>query len=209
MKLDQKRYLERHTGKGKSSNSNNNTIPKELKNLMFDMKFKDGEPRINVYILVETKLGRNIDRLIHSIWDNRWVGEIHLEADGSRGEIIILWDRRAWKGEMVEHGNQSITLYADYKRVERIELWGELYSAGGRCAGPWVVGGDFNNKWSNSEFSKCIEEMELVDPPLFGGSYTWRRGENHRSASRIDRFLYSSSWEEQFTLIKQAVLPKI
>ncbi|KAG5580158.1 hypothetical protein H5410_050785 [Solanum commersonii] len=60
-----------------------------------------------------------------------------------------------------------------------------------------------------SEFSKCIEEMELVDPPLFGGSYTWRRGENHRSASRIDRFLYSSLWEEQFTLIKQADLPKI
>jgi len=47
MKLDQKRYLERHAGKGKSSNSNNNTIPKELKNLMFDMKFKDGEPRIS------------------------------------------------------------------------------------------------------------------------------------------------------------------
>ncbi|KAK4713435.1 hypothetical protein R3W88_019342 [Solanum pinnatisectum] len=47
MKLDQKRYLERHPGKGKSSNSNNNTIPKELKNLMFDMKFKDGEPRIS------------------------------------------------------------------------------------------------------------------------------------------------------------------
>ncbi|KAK4713436.1 hypothetical protein R3W88_019343 [Solanum pinnatisectum] len=109
-------------------------------------------------------------------------------------------------------------LYVDCKRVERRELWGELYSAGGRCAGPWVVGGDFNvirypNERTNcfringamSEFSKCIEEMELVDPPLFGGSYTWRRGENHRSASRIDRFL----WEEQFTLIKQAVLPKI
>jgi len=63
----------------------------------------------DVYILVETKLGGNIDRLIHSIWDNRWVGEIHLEADGSRGGIIILWDRRVWKGEMVEHGNQSIT----------------------------------------------------------------------------------------------------
>lgn len=48
MKLDQKRYLERHARKGKSSNSNNNTIPKELKNLMFDVKFKDGKPRTRV-----------------------------------------------------------------------------------------------------------------------------------------------------------------
>ncbi|PHT59904.1 hypothetical protein CQW23_02267 [Capsicum baccatum] len=47
MKLDQKRYLKRHAVKGKSSNSNNNTIPKKLRNLIFDMEFKDGEPRTN------------------------------------------------------------------------------------------------------------------------------------------------------------------
>ncbi|KAG5616486.1 hypothetical protein H5410_016310 [Solanum commersonii] len=76
---------------------------------------------------------------------------------------------------------------------------GAIFS-GGRCAGPWVVGGDFNvikypNERTNcfringamSEFSKCIEEMELVDPPLFEGSYTWRSWENHRSAS-IDSY---------------------
>ncbi|WMV22579.1 hypothetical protein MTR67_015964 [Solanum verrucosum] len=60
-----------------------------------------------------------------------------------------------------------------------------------------------------TEFSECIEELELVDPPLFGGSYTWRRGEGHQTASRIDRFLYSSQWEEQFTFIKQSTMPKL
>ncbi|WMV07400.1 hypothetical protein MTR67_000785 [Solanum verrucosum] len=62
---------------------------------------------------------------------------------------------------------------------------------------------------SQVQFSKWINEMELFDPLLFGGSYTWRRGENHMSASRIDRFLFSSQWEELFLQIKQNLLPNV
>jgi len=40
-------------------------------------------------------------------------------------------------------------------------------------------------------------------------SFTWRKGDNHMSASRIDRFLFSSQWDETFTWIKQNMLPKI
>ncbi|KAG5629208.1 hypothetical protein H5410_000925 [Solanum commersonii] len=60
-----------------------------------------------------------------------------------------------------------------------------------------------------AEFSKWINEMELFDPPLFGGSYTWRRGENYMSASRIDKFLFCSQWEELFLQIKQNLLPNV
>ncbi|WMV29117.1 hypothetical protein MTR67_022502 [Solanum verrucosum] len=153
----------------------------------------------NVYILLETKLKDNISSLIHSIWNNRWLSELHVEAQGSSGVV-----------------------YAKCKKIERRELWGELGAMRSLCEGPWVVGGDFNvirypAERSNcsringtmTEFSECIEELELVDPPLFGGSYTWRRGEGHQTASRIDRFLYSSQWEEQFTFIKQSTMPKL
>lgn len=57
--------------------------------------------------------------------------------------------------------------------------------------GSWVSCGDFDvtrfvteransnrHTEATSEFSDCINELDLVDPPLFGGSYTWRRGEN-------------------------------
>jgi len=88
------------------------------------------------------------------------------------------------------------------------------------CEGPWVACGDFNVfrypleriscyriNGAMAEFSECIEELELIDPPLFGGSYTWRRGENHNSASRINKFLFSSQWGEQFVNIKQEIIP--
>lgn len=90
------------------------------------------------------------------------------------------------------------------------------------CEGPWVVCGDFNTTRFPSEkincsrisgamfdFSSCINKLELVDPPLFGGSYTWRGGANKKKASRIYRFLYSFPQDEIFTQIRQSALPSL
>lgn len=60
-----------------------------------------------------------------------------------------------------------------------------------------------------TEFSDWINEMEFIDPPLIEGSSTFRRGDNHKSASRIDTFLFSSQWNETFTMIKQSMLLRI
>lgn len=45
MKLDQRREREMKPREGPQANTNNNNIPKEVRNLFFDMNFKDGEPR--------------------------------------------------------------------------------------------------------------------------------------------------------------------
>lgn len=60
-----------------------------------------------------------------------------------------------------------------------------------------------------NEFSRWIDELELHDPYLSGGKFTWFRGDNHPSAARLDRFLYSMSWEENFKSIKQSTLPRV
>ncbi|KAG5630156.1 hypothetical protein H5410_001873 [Solanum commersonii] len=60
-----------------------------------------------------------------------------------------------------------------------------------------------------AEFSECINNLQLVDPPLFGRSFTWRRGESHNSDSRIDRFLYSANLEDVFLQVRQTLLPRI
>ena len=82
-----------------------------------------------------------------------------------------------------------------------------------RWDAPWCVGGDFTVVRFSGEkkgshrlsgamrsFSKFIDDMQLLDLPLHGGEFTWG---NSQSASRIDRFLVSGDWEEQFHHIRQ------
>ena len=40
-------------------------------------------------------------------------------------------------------------------------------------------------------FSEFIEDLNLIDLPLEGGSYTWSSGSDRPSMSRIDRVLVS------------------
>ena len=59
------------------------------------------------------------------------------------------------------------------------------------------------------EFSDCIEDLDLLDPPLEGGVYTWFMGDNHRIASRIDRILFSEEWNDRLRNIKHSILQRI
>ncbi|KAG5601657.1 hypothetical protein H5410_033027 [Solanum commersonii] len=131
----------------------------------------------DIHVLVETKLTRNDPNLYQQIWNNRWLGEAHVEAIGRSGGIVVLWDKRVCKGEM--------TLI----RGERRELWWELAAIRSLFEGPWVISRGENQLPKNqygamTEFSEWINDMELVDPPLFGGSYTWR-SENHAMRGTI------------------------
>ncbi|KAG5595783.1 hypothetical protein H5410_037015 [Solanum commersonii] len=59
-----------------------------------------------------------------------------------------------------------------------------------------------------TDFTSWIEEMELHDPHMSGGKFTWFKGVNHPSAARIDIFLFSMEWEESFKSIRQKLMPR-
>lgn len=188
-------------------------------------------------VLQETKIEGDITNIARHIWGSRWVDFVNLEAIGNSGGILIMWDKRVLEGEMVESGGQSITcklnsrqdftwfitgVYGSNNRRERLKLWWELAASRGLFNGPWVICGDFNTTRFSSERSNThnltramkdssdsINELELVDPPLTGGSFTWNKGNNQGVASRIDRFLFSTEWDEEFSKIKQILLPRI
>ncbi|GKV09634.1 hypothetical protein SLEP1_g21105 [Rubroshorea leprosula] len=99
---------------------------------------------------------------------------------------------------------------------ERRRLWDELKeilcSFNGSC---WCIGGDFNairsskdkqgkylDRRSQSEFNDFIMENELVDLPLRGRKFTWYKS-NGLAASRLDRFLVSNNFIQQFLDISQ------
>ena len=54
-------------------------------------------------------------------------------------------------------------------------------------------------------FNDVINELQLVDWPMLGGSITWSNG---ASASRIDRFLVNSEWEDHFANATQTRLSR-
>lgn len=58
-------------------------------------------------------------------------------------------------------------------------------------------------------FSELIHDFELVDPPLSGSRFTWFNAQEDRCMSRIDRFLFSVSWEELCLDVVQRSLPRL
>ncbi|XP_047257605.1 uncharacterized protein LOC124889670 [Capsicum annuum] len=88
--------------------------------------------------------------------------------------------------------------------------------------GPWAICGDFyicrfpsekrdcnRNTLAMKEFSDFIEDMELIDLQLTGASYTWFKGDNHTTASRIDRILISTEWNNLFSNLKQTTFQRV
>jgi len=101
-------------------------------------------------------------------------------------------------------------------------VWDEIGSVRGLMERPWAVCGDFSvcrfpyekkecNRLNSAmrEFSECIEDMDLIDLQLSGGRYTWYKGDNHITASRLDRIMVSTEWNNLFTNIKQTTMQRV
>ncbi|XP_070020674.1 uncharacterized protein [Nicotiana sylvestris] len=195
------------------------------------------EWRADIVCLQQTKMEDIPASMLYQIWGNRWVEWAELKASGTRGGIVVMWDRRLWKCNDSHQGSFSITCFLDslqedfrwaftcvygpHTNAERKELWHELGAVRGIWTEQWVVGGDFNvcrfeNERLNCirrskamrSFSDIIMDLQLLDLPLQGAQYTWARGEDCLQASRIDRFLISSEWNESFKAINQLALPR-
>ncbi|WMV41830.1 hypothetical protein MTR67_035215 [Solanum verrucosum] len=168
----------------------------------------------------------------------RWIKFAYLEASGTRGGIMMMSHCRAWKGEVLEIGDYTLTckfeaqfqsfschltgVYAPNCYIERRKVWEEIADVRGLMEGPWAICGDFNtiryvsekrncNRRSRGmiEFSDFIEDMNLIDLQLQDGNYTWFKGDNHDTTSRFDRFLLSEEWDDCFSNIKQSPLQRL
>ena len=101
------------------------------------------------------------------------------------------------------------------------DLWDELVGIQQYWNVPWCFFVDFNIVHFSSErrggsrltpamekFSDFIEDLNLIDLPLEGRSYTWSSGTEQPSMSRIDRALVSHDWEQHFPDVTQRILPQ-
>ena len=108
----------------------------------------------------ETKMKEMSDRIVRSLGIGRNLGLVSLDARGSVGGVLGMWDKRVLEGLEVEVGSFSIScrfrnceegfawvlsrLYGPSKGKERRELWEELAAIKGLWSDPWCIAGDFN-----------------------------------------------------------------
>jgi hypothetical protein len=115
-----------------------------------------------------------------------------------------------------------ILIYGPNNDIDRRVLWDELVGIMSWWEKPWCIGGDFNairypserlgdtrHSLAMMEFSDFIFEQGLMDIPLVGGQFTWSNNCENQCWSRIDRFLLSPDWEEQFSDVVQRRLPRL
>ncbi|CAN4119501.1 unnamed protein product [Withania somnifera] len=164
--------------------------------------------KADIICLQETKLQGNIQEVVKQIWGGRWIKYAFLEASGTRGGIIMLWDRVHTLTCIFEALLQNFThhisgVYAPNFKMERTEVWDDLGVVKGLIKGPWAVCGDFNvcrflsekrncQRRSNAmvEFSDTLQDLELIDLPLEGGTFTWFKGDTYISFQDTQNFVH-------------------
>ncbi|RVX16492.1 hypothetical protein CK203_006036 [Vitis vinifera] len=83
-------------------------------------------------------------------------------------------------------------VYGSFSKEDRECLWEELGQS----------------EDSMRRFAQIIDELGLVDIPLQGGSFTWSGGLNNQSRARLDRFLATPSWLDQYSRVLQRRLSR-
>ena len=142
-----------------------------------------------------------------------WVA---LDVVQTASGILLMWDRRVLERKEVLMGSFSVPVqwqgvgdgfswacsgvYGPIDNLAKGLMWDELVGVHHYWNVPWCCIGDFNIVRFPSErlgnprlipamelFSEFIEDLNLIDLPLEGGSYTWSRGSDRPSMSRIDK----------------------
>ncbi|RVW14448.1 putative mitochondrial protein [Vitis vinifera] len=172
------------------------------------------------------------DGVVKSLGVGRFLDWRTLEAAGAAGGVLICWDKRALELLEWEEGQFSISckfrtvengvvwvftgVYGPFTKKDRECLWDELGAVRGLWGDPWCVGGDFNVILAQGErsrqgrvtpamrrFAQVMDDLELIDLPLQGGSFTWSGGLHNQARARLDRFLVSPRWLDQFSNVTQ------
>ncbi|RVX14050.1 LINE-1 retrotransposable element ORF2 protein [Vitis vinifera] len=177
------------------------------------------------------------ERVVRSLGSGRFLEWKALNACGSTGGMLICWDKRVLELLEWEVGQFSLScrfrtlengaiwaftgVYEPFTRLEREWLWEEVGAIRGIWEGPWCLGGDFNITLAQGErnrqgrispamrrFAEVVDDLGLVDLQLQGGAFTWTGGLNNMSKARLDRFLVSPCWLNQFSRVSQRRLPR-
>lgn len=180
-----------------------------------------GNYNISFLGLVETKHRVSIKNGVKRLWgyDNFDMCEV-FASETFAGGIITIWDASSFNVAQKHKGGRWIilegsivssnfnccvgVLYGPIDRLERWLMFEEIKHVVSSINKPMLLLGDFNTilypdervgtfrcDLSSRDFSDWIQDLGLVDLPLYGIKFTWRR---NASKSRLDRGLCRNMW---------------
>jgi exonuclease III len=180
-----------------------------------------------VVCLQETKIGTMRLPIVLETLGQRLDSFLALDANGTRGGILLGWDKEVVSVSDVEYGSFTITASvtvllsnlsfrltacygpADDGRKEEFLL--EMLSLMPPHGAPWLVAGDFNliyqasdknnlnlNRRLMGKFRAAIDECELLEICLHNRRFTWSNERENPTLVRLDRAFCNSAWEVLF-----------
>ena len=57
--------------------------------------------------------------------------------------------------------------------------------------------------------SNFISEQDLIYLPLQGGTFTWSNSQEVASKARLEKFLFSTNWEDKFPTVSQRRMSRL
>ena len=170
--------------------------------------------------LQETKMDQVDEKVVHYMWGSESFGYAKVDAIGSSGGIITMWDNSwfsntsalgeegllavvgSWKGKKGLVG--FINVYAPQDLDVKSSLWEKNSRIINSIDAAWCIFGDFNevrnvderknpcfNRRGAELFNNFITGDDLIDIPLGGKRFT-RVSDDGLKFSKIDRFLINN-----------------
>ncbi|GAU21183.1 hypothetical protein TSUD_11000 [Trifolium subterraneum] len=193
------------------------------------------EKKPDILCIQESKMNCVDEGLGKALWGSPEVGFSFKPSAGASGGIITLWNSNtvevvysvSFEHVLIIHGlfkkdNKAFfvaNVYAPCDGNGKQLLWDRLGARLLNSDVSWCVCGDFNSIRSDEErkgrggvvnfasFNSFIEDAALSDLPLCGRQFTWYRGDGV-SMSRLDRFLLSEVWCQNWPNCFQLALPR-
>ena len=175
--------------------------------------------------LVETKHKKSFKARLKRLWGNDEYDFCEsFASDTNSGGIVAVWDKNSFcasithvenrwiliEGSMIKENFECCigVIYGNNDRIGRLTMFDEFQQKARNVNKPMLVMGDFNVVLHSGErtgvnscvrsmqdFSTWINNLHLIDIPLHGIKFTWRRND---SKSRLDRVLCDHDWLTKF-----------
>ena len=185
------------------------------------------EERLGFVGVIETKKESIDHSMVKRIWGLNDCDWSSVDAQGASGGILCIWERSFLKLETIQKGDRRVCIKGFINDLEMVgaiivvygyhdmnmkrRLWQEILDVKNMVNVPILVMGDFNEirfpaerkgcstmTTSMKAFDEWINNLGVIEVPLIGRKFTWRRGNSY---SKLGRLFVEPIWLQKFKYI--------